>query len=161
MQVLVAFAATLADADDRGRVVGVVTSGVVIGILLARFVAGVVADFGGWRSVYLGSAGLMLVMAMLLCKTLPRRTEGARRGSYLQLLRSVARLFREEPILRVRAILACLIFASFNVLWAPAALPLSAPPFSLSHSQNRIVRSRRSGGSIGRQSGRGNSPIAV
>jgi predicted MFS family arabinose efflux permease len=135
VQVLVAFAATLAGSNERGHVIGVVTSGVVIGILLARFVAGVVTDLGGWRSVYLGSAALMLVMAALLFKTLPHHTQDARRESYLQLLRSVAELFREERILRVRAILACLIFASFNVLWAPLALPLSAPPFSLSHTQ--------------------------
>jgi predicted MFS family arabinose efflux permease len=149
VQVLVAFAATLADADERGRVVGVVTSGVVIGILLARFVAGVVADLGGWRSVYLGSAGLMLVMAALLLRTLPHHAYDAGCESYLQLLRSVVTLFREERILRVRAILACLIFASFNVLWAPLALPLSAPPFSLSHSETGLFGLAGLAGALG------------
>lgn len=134
VQVLVAFAASLADDDDRGRVVGVVTSGVVIGILLARFVAGVVADLGGWRAVYLSSAGVTLVMAALLFRALPHRPPEAQSYSYPQLVGSVVTLFREEPIVRVRAILAGLIFACFNVLWAPLALPLSAPPFALSHS---------------------------
>jgi hypothetical protein len=60
----------------------------------------------------------------------------AKRGApYLQLLRSVLTSFREEQILRERAILPCLILASFNVLLALLALPLSAPLFSLSHSQ--------------------------
>jgi len=80
VQVLVAYAATLAAPTERGRVVGAVTSGVVIGILLARFVSGVFADLGGWRSVYLCSAGLMLILSSLLLRTLPRRSRtGARR----------------------------------------------------------------------------------
>jgi predicted MFS family arabinose efflux permease len=135
VQVLVAFAATMADPNERGRVVGVVTSGVVIGILLARFVAGVVSDLGGWRSVYLSAAGLMLILAGLLFRTIPKHARDAAGSSYLELLSSMAALFREERVLRVRAVLACLIFANFNVLWAPLALPLSAPPFALSHSQ--------------------------
>src|SRR5215469_16002712 len=99
VQVLVAFAATLAAPAERGRVVGGVTSGVVTGILLARFVAGVVADLGGWRSVYLGSAGLTLVMAGLLLRTLPCHARGPTGQSYLELLRSVVTLFCEERIL--------------------------------------------------------------
>jgi len=135
VQVLVAFAASLAAPGERGRVVGMVTSGVVIGILLARFVSGVLADLGGWRSVYLTSAGLMLMMAGLLFRALPRHSSNATAASYPELLRSIVTLFRQEPVLRVRAILALLIFASFNVLWAPLALPLSAAPFSLSHTE--------------------------
>ncbi len=134
VQVLVAFAASLAAPGERGRVVGMVTSGVVIGILLARFISGVLADLGGWRSVYLTSAGLMLIMAGLLFRTLPRHSGKATVASYPELLRSIATLFREEPVLRVRAVLALLIFASFNVLWAPLALPLSAAPLSFSHT---------------------------
>ncbi|MCC8981948.1 MFS transporter, partial [Bradyrhizobium acaciae] len=56
IQVLVAYAATLAAPADRGRTIGTVTSGVVSGILLARFAAGALADLAGWRVVYLTSA---------------------------------------------------------------------------------------------------------
>lgn len=70
-QVLVAFAATLAVPAERGRVVGLVTSGVVIGILLARAFAGIVTDLAGWRSVYLVSATLMLIMVVALFRALP------------------------------------------------------------------------------------------
>jgi predicted MFS family arabinose efflux permease len=135
VQVLVAFAATLAAPEERGRVVGMVTSGVVIGILLARLVSGTLSDLGGWRSVYLASAALTLSMAGLLFRILPRHSKEATAPSYRSLLRSVVALFREEPVLRVRAALALLIFADFNVLWAPLALPLSAAPYSLSHTQ--------------------------
>lgn len=54
--------------------------------------------------------------------------------SYWQLLRSVLTLFAEERVLRVRAVLALLIFAAFSILWTSLVLPLSAPPFSLSHT---------------------------
>ncbi|TIM98442.1 MAG: MFS transporter [Mesorhizobium sp.] len=135
VQVLVAFAADLAVASQRGRAVGTVTSGVILGILLARFASGVVADFAGWRWVYLVSAGLTLVMAMVLYLILPRHEAERPRTSYPRLLASVLLLFPQEPLLRVRAVLAMLIFASFNVLWAPLVLPLSAAPFSLSHTE--------------------------
>lgn len=134
VQVLVAFAASLAGPAERGKVVGIVTSGVVAGILLARFIAGVLADLGGWRVVYLASAGVMLIMAGLLFRALPHDRRD-NKPSYSELLRSLATLFRNEPVLRVRSILALLIFAAINVLWAPLVLPLSAPPFSLSHAE--------------------------
>ncbi|RWF47765.1 MAG: MFS transporter [Mesorhizobium sp.] len=134
VQVLVAYAADLAAPSQGGRAVGTVTSGVILGMLLARFVAGVVADFAGWRWVYLISAALTLVMAVLLYFVLPRHEAERPSTCYPRLLASVVLLFVKEPLLRVRAVLALLIFASFNVLWAPLVLPLSAPPFSLSHT---------------------------
>lgn len=135
VQVVVAFAATLATPAQRGRTIGTVTSGVVAGILLARFASGALADIGGWRLVYLVSAGLMLAMAALLWQVLPRGQQAAMAGaSYPPLLRSTARLFVEEPILRERALFACLIFANFNVFWTSIVLPLSTPPLALSHT---------------------------
>jgi len=135
VQVLVAFAATLATPDGRGRAIGTVTSGVVGGILLARFASGALADIGGWRTVYLVSAGLMLAMALLLLRALPRGLQPTMAGaSYRSLLRSTAALFAEEPILRERALFAFLIFADLNVFWTSIVLPLSAPPFALSHT---------------------------
>lgn len=135
MQVLVAFAATLATPDGRGRAIGTVTSGVVGGILLARFVSGALADIGGWRLVYLVSAGLMLVMAALLLCLLSGSPKATKAGlSYPSLLRSTAALFAEEPVLRERALFAFLIFADLNVFWTSIVLPLSAPPFALSHT---------------------------
>lgn len=135
VQVLVAFAATLATPDGRGRAIGTVTSGVVGGILLARAASGALADIGGWRTVYLVSAGLMLAMALLLLRALPRGLQPTMAGSsYLSLLRSTAALFVEESILRERALFAFLIFADLNVFWTSIVLPLSAPPFALSHT---------------------------
>jgi predicted MFS family arabinose efflux permease len=134
VQVIVAFAAALAAPDERGKVVGTVTSGVVIGILLARFISGVIADFGGWRLVYCTSAVVTLCMALVLYRVLPKDREKVAL-SYRALLGSLITLFREEPILRRRAIFALVGFAAFGTFWTPIVLPLSAPPFSFSHSQ--------------------------
>ncbi|NJJ41971.1 MFS transporter [Paenibacillus sp. 7028] len=134
VQVLVSFAATLAAPSDRGRAVGLVTSGVVIGILLARTAAGVLSDIGGWRTVYFVSAGLTLLMAIVLFQILPHNEKLKTSISYQQLLRSVFLLFVQEPILRIRAVICLLIFAAFSILWSSLVLPLSAPPLSLSHT---------------------------
>ncbi len=134
-QVLVAYAATLAAPEQRGRVVGVVTSGIVVGILLARTVSGAMADLAGWRSIFLLSAALTLLMALLLLRVLPKREQPQAPQGYWRLIGSVFVLFKQEPVLRQRAVLALLTFASAMVLWTPMVLPLSAPPLSLSHSE--------------------------
>ncbi|WP_213650706.1 MFS transporter [Paenibacillus sp. J23TS9] len=133
-QALVAFAATLSASADRGRIVGLVTSGIVIGILLARTFAGILTDLAGWRYVYLVSALLTLIMAGILFRVLPHYDQERESLSYLQLLRSVIMLFVHERILRIRAVLALLIFTAFSILWTSLVLPLSAPPLSLSHT---------------------------
>ncbi|WP_433996786.1 MFS transporter [Bradyrhizobium liaoningense] len=156
VQILVAFAATLAAPDGRGRAIGTVTSGVVGGILLARFASGALADIGGWRTVYLVSAGLMLAMAVLLWCVLPRGPRATMAGSsYRSLLRSTAVLFAQEPILRERALFAFLIFADLNVFWTSIVLPLSAPPFSLSHTTIGLLGVAGFAGALGaRNAGR-------
>ncbi len=132
-QVLVAFAATLAGPGRRGRVVGLVTSGGVVGILLARTVSGALADLAGWRAVYLCSAAATVLLALALRRVLP--AEPVRTGRrYLELLRNTGALFVREPVFRTRALLTMLLFASFSILWSGVALPLSAPPWSLSHT---------------------------
>lgn len=134
VQVLVACTATLVGPEQRGRAVGLVTGGVVIGILAARFVSGLLADLGGWRTVYGLSAVLMLAMAALLFRILPRSVLATRTESYSMILKSVPVLFMRERVLRERGILAFLVFASFSTLWTAMVLPLSAPPFALSHT---------------------------
>lgn len=133
-QTLVAYAATLAAPAERGRIVGLVTSGVVLGILLARTVSGALADIAGWRTVYFFSAALMLLTAAILYRVLPVHDSQKATTTYPQLLLSVFRLFLQEPVLRVRAIIAFFIFAAFSVLWSSLVLPLSAPPYSFSAS---------------------------
>ncbi|SDP05423.1 MFS transporter [Phyllobacterium sp. OV277] len=134
-QALVAYAAGLAKPHERGQVVGIITSGIVLGILLARTIAGTMADLAGWRSVYAVSAVLTLVIAGLLFHFLPRNEAKRAKIAYPQLIKSVFLLFVEEPVLRIRAIIAMFIFADITMLLTPLVLPLGAPPFSLSHTQ--------------------------
>lgn len=134
-QTLVAFAASLAPAARRGRVVGLVTSGVVIGILLARTASGLLADLAGWRSVYLASASLSALLALTLYRVLPRHSAAPPTSlRYGQLLRSTVTLFARERLLRLRALFGLLVFAAFSTLWSSIALPLSEAPYFLSHS---------------------------
>jgi predicted MFS family arabinose efflux permease len=134
-QVLIAYAASLVDPAERGRIVGIVTGGIVLGILLARTVAGAMADLAGWRSAYLLSAVATLVITGLLLRVLPRPVDGPRRIRYPRLIASVFRLFVEVRLLRIRAVLALLVFMAFTVLLTPMVLPLGAPPYSLSTTE--------------------------
>lgn len=133
-QTLVAYASTLAVSAERGRVVGFVTSGVVIGILLARTFAGIMTDLGGWRSVYLSSAVFILILIGLLHKELPSTVYKRPSLSYSKLLHSVLMLFVQERILLIRGILTLLIFTVFSTFWTVLVLPLSTPPYSFSHT---------------------------
>lgn len=134
VQVLVAYTAALARPSQRGQAVGTVTSGIVMGILLARFASGLIADLAGWRAVYFVSSGLMLTLAAVLFKHVPDIPSRPSSGSYAGLIRSLFALLRNDAVLRVRGLLAMLIFAAFSVLWTAMVLPLSAPPLSLSHT---------------------------
>ena len=134
VQVLVAYAAALATPSQRGQSVGTITSGIVLGILLARFTSGLIADIAGWRAVYFVSSGLMLTIATVLWKVVPVAAAPRHKDSYLALISSLFKLFITERTLRTRGLLALLIFAAFSVLWTSMVLPLSAPPLSLSHT---------------------------
>lgn len=129
-QVLVPFAATLAAPHERGKAVGTVMSGLLLGILLARTAAGVLADLGSWRTIYWVAALLMLCMSCTLWKVLPRHQSRAAM-SYPQLLGSILRLFAEDPLLRGRSLLGALLFAAFSMLWTPLTFLLSSPPYGL------------------------------
>jgi len=134
VQVLVAYAAALATPSQRGQAVGTVTSGIVLGILLARFTSGVIADIAGWRAVYFLSSGLMLILALVLWRVVPVTASPRHQAPYRALIRSLFKLFITERTLRARGLLGLMIFAAFSVLWTSMVLPLSAPPLSLSHT---------------------------
>jgi predicted MFS family arabinose efflux permease len=133
-QVIVAHAASLAAPDQRGRIVGTVTSGIVVGILLARTVSGSLSDLFGWRSVYAASAMTELGAAILLLRLLPTQPSRQLGVTYAALIRGFWRLFADVPILRTRGILAFFIFFAVTTLLTPLVLPLTAPPFSYSHT---------------------------
>ncbi len=127
-QILVPFAASLASDGQRGRVVGTVMSGLLIGILLARTFSGLVAQAAGWRAVYLVAGAVVLALAATLSRRLPHEAPRPR-IAYTELLGSVVRLLRAEPLLRLRATIGALAFATFNVVWTSLAFVLVGPPY--------------------------------
>ena len=130
-QILVPLAATLASPEKRGKVVGTIMSGLLLGILLARTVAGLLASLGGWRTVYWVASVLMVIMALALWRGLPK-VKQENHLNYPQLLAPVFSLFTRDKLLRTRAILGCLTFANFSILWTSMAFLLAAPPFNYS-----------------------------
>ena len=130
-QILVPLAATLASPEKRGKVVGTIMSGLLLGILLARTVAGLLASLGGWRTVYWVASVLMVIMALALWRGLPK-VKQENHLNYPQLLASVFSLFTRDKLLSTRAGLGCLTFANFSILWTSMAFLLAAPPFNYS-----------------------------
>ncbi|ELQ3671104.1 MFS transporter [Escherichia coli] len=130
-QILVPLAATLASPDKRGKVVGTIMSGLLLGSLLARTVAGLLANLGGWRTVFWVASVLMALMALALWRGLPQM-KSETHLNYPQLLGSVFSMFISDKILRTRALLGCLTFANFSILWTSMAFLLAAPPFNYS-----------------------------
>ncbi len=128
-QVLVPLAGTLAAEHERGKVVGDVMSGLLLGILLARTASGLIASATSWRTVFVIGAVLMVVLAAVLRRALPP-TPPATDLPYRAALRSVVALVRDEPLLRRRMFYGALGMASFSVLWTAIAFLLSGDPFN-------------------------------
>jgi len=133
-QILVPLAATLAEPERRGKIVGTVMSGLLLGILLARTVSGGLAQLGGWRTVYWTASLLMAVMALALWRFLPRVSVSVTM-SYRQLLASIFRLYAGNRVIRTRAWTGCLSFANFSLLWTSMAFLLSAAPYHFSEGE--------------------------
>jgi predicted MFS family arabinose efflux permease len=127
-QIAVPLAAALAADHERGAVVGTVMSGLLVGILLARVFSGIVAELGGWRAVYGASAVLLVGLSFAVRRGLPHapRTDDS---SYREALRSVARIVRDEPVLRQRMAMGACNMAGFSMLWTGSALLLGGAPY--------------------------------
>jgi predicted MFS family arabinose efflux permease len=126
-QILVPYAATLAPPEERGRAVGIVTSGLLFGVLLSRTLSGVVGEALGWRAMYLFAAGLMVLLGIALRLELPR-SEPAAPIPYRELVRSLRQLVQEEPELRLHSVLGALTFGALTAFWATLALYLRDLP---------------------------------
>ncbi|MGV6473165.1 MFS transporter [Azotobacter vinelandii] len=124
VQMLIPLAAHLAPEQTRGRVVGNIMSGLLLGILLARPAASLIAGQFGWRAVFFVAAAMMAGIAMVVAVTIPRH-EPARRTSYGRLLASLLDLLRRYSTLRRRALHQSLMFASFSLFWTVAPLELA------------------------------------
>jgi predicted MFS family arabinose efflux permease len=123
-QILIPFGAHLTPEASRGRVMGRLNSGLLLGVLLARTLSSLVAAAWGWRAIFFISCGLMLVTAVALYRLLPARPPDHTAG-YVTLMTSVAALVRDEPVLRQRSLRQGIVFAAFSAYWTSIAYELS------------------------------------
>ncbi|OXI92153.1 MFS transporter [Burkholderia sp. AU31652] len=130
IQMLVPMAASMAPEAQRGRAVGNVMSGLMLGILLSRPLASLIAGSAGWRGFYVLAALANAAIAVVLALRLPSRTPSISAG-YRTLLASMGRLLADEPVLRRHALSAALAMAAFSAFWTAVGLRLAQPPFGL------------------------------
>lgn len=127
-QLIIPMAAHLSAPEQRGKTIGFVMSGLLIGILLSRTISGYVGAQLGWRTMFVIAAVLMVFLAVALYFLLPEVYPDYK-GSYRQLMQSLISLTREEPVLRIASIRGALCFAGFAGFWSTLVFLLGQPPF--------------------------------
>lgn len=127
-QLLLPMAAHLAPEASRGRIVGRVMSGLLVGILLARTISGYVGAHLGWRAMFVGAAGVMGLLIGLLAWRLPT-DQPTFTGTYAALLRSLLTLVRQQPVLRRSALVGGAVFGAFSVFWTALVFFLESPAY--------------------------------
>jgi predicted MFS family arabinose efflux permease len=129
-QQLVPFAAVMSQPHERGRNVGTVVSGIMVGILLGRTIAGVVGEAYGWRAVYAMEAAFMIPVWIAAAKLLPRGVPSTNL-SYPRLLASLWPLMRDNSPIRQSMMVQALLWACFNAFWVNLAALLAHGPWQL------------------------------
>jgi predicted MFS family arabinose efflux permease len=132
-QILAPLAGDLADDANRGRIVGTVMSGILIGILASRTISGLVADVAGWRTIFALAAVAAVVFAGLLYRAIPSLAPKTR-IAYPALIASVGTVIRKERTVRWTLVLGSTAFCVFTMFWTSLTFLLSAPPFDYSVS---------------------------
>ncbi|WP_434512354.1 MFS transporter [Desulfitobacterium sp. AusDCA] len=130
-QLIVPLAAQLAKPQEQGRVVGLVMSGLFMGILLARLISGFIGFIWGWRTMYLLAAGLMMILMLLLRINLPKCEPENKQITYISLMVSLGKLIWEQPVLRRTSFMGGMLFGAFSLFWTTLAFFLNKPPYSL------------------------------
>jgi predicted MFS family arabinose efflux permease len=124
-------AATLAPVHSRGKIVGSVMTGLLLGILLSRLVSGFAAAHFGWRSIFFVATASVAALALVSAIRLPS-FEPTTKSSYFSLLKSMLQLARDLPELRVASLAQAFLCISFSAFWSTLALALAAPPYKTS-----------------------------
>jgi predicted MFS family arabinose efflux permease len=129
-QLIVPLAAQLADPKERGKIIGSVMSGLLIGILLSRTFSGIVGKYFGWRVVYLIAAIMMIILAIALKNILPK-SEPISEMKYGDLFKSMLHLIKTEPILREASINGAMMFAAFSAFWTTLSFLLESYHYNM------------------------------
>jgi len=127
-QIVIPLAASLVDADQRGQIVGRVSSGLLIGILGGRVISGFLGEHLGWRFVFALGAVLMVLLAVVVANIFPQSRTPATM-SYGTLMCSLPALMRAEPALRQACLFQAMAFGSFTAFWTALPFFLQTPPY--------------------------------
>lgn len=148
VMVLLATVASHAPERVRGKYLGTVMTGLLLGILLARTVAGFVVQWAGsWRAIYLIAAGVVSCLLAVLWTQLPAEQRHSEMR-YRALLTSLVQLVKDEPVLRQRALFSALGLGTFSVLWTSLTFLLSGPPYHYSESTIGLFGLAGAGGAM-------------
>ena len=144
-QLFVPIAAELSSEKDKAANIGLVVSGLLLGILLSRFVGGIVGELWGWRSMFGIAAGLMLLVWVFVYKMLPE-VQPNFRGTYFELMNSVLQLAKTQPVLQLASFRGAMAFGSMCALFTTLVFHMERPPFEVGAS---VVGSFGLAGAVG------------
>jgi len=128
-ELLIPFAAKLASSNERGQIVGIMGSAILVGTLLANFLSGFVGEYLGWRAMYWIAAVMIISLAVVLYLALPTDHSAKSKVSYPKLLGSLWTLFISEPVLQEISIIVVLVYGSFSAFWVTISFFLETPPY--------------------------------
>ena len=127
-QIFVPIAAQLSRPEEKGRNVGIVMGGLLVGILASRVFSGIIGEYLGWREVFLIAAGMMFILAILIVWLLPEM-KPTFKGTYGQLMNSLLYYTKSIPRLRLASLRGALGFGAFSIFWTTLTFHLEGPPF--------------------------------
>lgn len=164
-QLILPLAASLSEPSQRGKVVGTIMSGLLVGILLSRTLSGFIGDVLGWRAMFWIASGLCLLLFFIIQKQFPYN-KPTFESSYGQLIASLFSLIKEQPLLREATLINMFSFAQFGAFWTTMVLLLSAEPFSFNSATIGLFGIVGATGAlaaplVGKLGDKGNSRIAI
>lgn len=128
-QLILPLAANLSDDKNRGHNIGIIMSGLLVGILASRAVSGSIGFWLGWRAVYFIASGICLLLIVLMAKRFPQ-SRPSFKGTYKGLMSSMFGYIKTQPALRETSIINFLAFAIISAFWTTMVLFLANPPFN-------------------------------
>lgn len=164
-QLILPLAAYWAQPHHRGKVIGIIMSGLLIGILLSRTISGLIGAWLGWRAMFWIAAGISALLLVLMQMLFPK-TPSSFKGHYGQLMRSLVTLVKKQPVLREATAINALTFASFGLFWTTMVLHLSGPPFNFNSGAIGLFGLAAVAGAlvaplVGGRADRGNPRVAI
>ncbi|WP_276089803.1 MFS transporter [Pedobacter sp. JY14-1] len=159
-QLILPMAANLSSDEKRGETIGIIMSGLLVGILASRSISGSIGFLWGWRAMYFIAASICFLLLLLMAKRFPQ-SEPSFKGSYGQLMASMWHYVRTQPVLREASLINFIAFATLSAFWTTMVLFLANPPYNLQSLQIGMFGIAGAAGAlaaplVGRFSGVGN-----